>query len=41
MVDDNNLGFDPGNIELDEQVRVIYSKETFINPSFYLKLLWL
>ena len=29
MVDDNNLGFDPGNIELDEQVRVIYSKETF------------
>ena len=24
MVDDNNLGFDPGNVELDEQVRVIF-----------------
>lgn len=26
MVNDNNLGFDPGNIELDEQVSVLYNQ---------------
>lgn len=25
MVDDNNLGFDPGNVELDEQVGLTFS----------------